>query len=47
MTLTIDSILAPVRVYHDVMTHFLVQHHRDEDGVRVTEVHRPHSKCYI
>ena len=47
MTLIIDGILAPVRVYHEVATHFLVQHHRDEDGVRVTEVHQPHSKRYI
>ena len=47
MTLIIDGILAPARVYHEVMTHFLVQRYRDEDRVRVTEVHRPHSKRYI
>jgi hypothetical protein len=27
--------------------HSLVQHRRDEDEVRVKEVHRPHSRRYI
>jgi hypothetical protein len=28
------------------MTHFLVQHHRDKDGARVTKVHRRGRRQY-